>query len=211
MSLRPCGRDIINTWCLRTIIKAHYHQNTLPWKNLMVNGWVMADKGIKISKHLANSKMGLKEVLNSFGADVVRYWSANGAYGRDVFFSDDGIKDGAKLQNKIWNASKFVLSFLYDWTPEKPKTILPMDLYIMQKFNDAFDKTMAQYENYEMGYAKAEIEKFFWNFCDNYIEIAKTDCISPRFMARTQSAARSGLALTFCLGCFKFFQSLCHT
>ncbi len=179
MSLRPCGRDIINTWCLRTIIKAHYHQNTLPWKNLMVNGWVMADKGIKISKHLANSKMGLKEVLNSFGADVVRYWSANGAYGRDVFFSDDGIKDGAKLQNKIWNASKFVLSFLYDWTPEKPKTILPMDLYIMQKFNDAFDKTMAQYENYEMGYAKAEIEKFFWSFCDNYIEIAKNRLYKP--------------------------------
>lgn len=179
MDMRFCGRDIINTWCLRTIIKAYYHNNSLPWKKLIVNGWVMADKGIKISKHLANSKMKVDDLVASFGADVMRYWCANGAYGRDVMFTDDGLKDGAKLLNKIWNASRFVLSFLEDYKPAKPAKILPMDLYIMQKFNQTYNKTVEFYREVEMGYAKAEVEKFFWDFCDNYIEIAKNRLYKP--------------------------------
>ena len=59
MDMRFAGRDIITTWCLRTIIKSYYHQGCLPWKSLIINGWMMADKGIKFSKHLNNSKMGL--------------------------------------------------------------------------------------------------------------------------------------------------------
>ncbi len=179
MYLRFAGRDIITTWCLRTIIKSYYHQGCLPWKNLMINGWVMADKGIKISKHLANSKMNVNDLIATYGADVVRYWCAIGAYGRDVLFSDEGLKDGLKLLNKIWNGSKFVLNFLYDYTPQKPNKILPMDNYIMQKFNEVYAKTREYYNQYEMGYAKTEIEKFFYFFCDNYIEIAKNRLYKP--------------------------------
>ncbi len=179
MDMRFCGRDIITTWDLRTIIKSYYHQNCLPWKSLLVNGWVMADKGVKFSKSKSNSKVSVVDAVRDYGADVIRYWCANGAYGRDVMFSDLGLKDGYKLLNKIWNASKFVLSFLYDYTPKKPDVILPMDEYIMHKFNDCFHKTYKFYEQVEMGYAKNEIEKFFWNLCDNYIEIAKNRLYKP--------------------------------
>lgn len=191
MDMRFAGRDIINTWCLRTIIKAYYHQGTLPWKDLLINGWVMADKGIKISKHLANSKMKLTDLLDNYGADVIRYWCANGAYGRDVMFSDEGLKDGYKLLNKIWNASKFVLSFLYDYIPKKPSEILPIDNYIMQKFNEAYKKVTSQYNQVEMGYAKTEIEKFFYYFCDNYIELVKNRLYKPEiFGAEAKESAQ---------------------
>ncbi len=179
MSMRFCGRDIITTWDLRTIIKSYYHQNCLPWKELLVNGWVMADKGVKFSKSKSNSKVSLADALRDYGADVIRYWCANGAYGRDVLFSDDGLKDGYKLLNKVWNASKFVLSFLENYVPQKPSKILPMDRYIMHKYNDMFARAYKMYENVEMGYAKTEIEKFFWSFCDNYIELAKNRLYKP--------------------------------
>ena len=205
MDMRFCGRDIITTWSLRTIIKAYYHQNCLPWKMLIVNGWVMADKGIKISKHLSNSKMDLQEILSTYGADVVRYWCAIGAYGRDVMFSDEGLKDGYKLLNKLWNASKFVLSFLEDYTPKKPKQVLPMDRYIMHKFNDAFKKTCAQYDSVEMGYAKAEIEKFFWNFCDNYIELAKNRLYRPEVYGEEAKESAQWASYNVLLGVIKLF------
>ena len=179
MNMRFCGRDIITTWDLRTIIKAYFHQNTIPWKDLYINGWVMADKGVKISKHLNNNKMDFASIMDSYGADIFRYWCANGAYGRDVYFSDDGLKDGYKLLNKLWNASKFVLSFMDDYDNIKPAKIWPQDEYIMHKFNEAYVRTVNQYENVEMGYAKVEIEKFFWDFCDNYIEIAKNRLYKP--------------------------------
>ena len=205
MDMRFCGRDIITTWCLRTIIKAYYHQNCLPWKSLIVNGWVMADKGVKISKHLANAKMNLKDLVESFGADVVRYWCANGAYGRDVMFNDDGLKDGYKLLNKIWNASKFVLSFLTDYTPKKPELVLPIDEYIMHKFNEAYTKTTKWYENVEMGYARAEIEKFFWNFCDNYIEIAKNRLYKPEVYGEASKESAQWACYNVLLGVIKLF------
>ncbi len=205
MDMRFCGRDIITTWSLRTIIKAYYHQNCLPWKMLIVNGWVMADKGIKISKHLSNSKMDLQEILSTYGADVVRYWCAIGAYGRDVMFSDDGLKDGYKLLNKLWNASKFVLSFLENYTPKKPKKVLPMDRYIMHKFNDAYKRTCAQYDNVEMGYAKAEIEKFFWNFCDNYIELAKNRLYKPEIYGEDAKESAQWACYNVLLGMLKLF------
>ena len=205
MDMRFCGRDIITTWSLRTIIKAYYHQNCLPWKKLIVNGWVMADKGVKISKHLANSKMELNDLLSAYGADVIRYWCAIGAYGRDVMFSDEGLKDGYKLLNKLWNASKFVLSFLEDYKPKKPSQILPMDRYIMHKFNDAFKKTCAQYENVEMGYAKAEIEKFFWDFCDNYIELAKNRLYKPEVYGEKAKESAEWACYNVLLGVIKLF------
>lgn len=205
MSMRFCGRDIITTWSLRTIIKAYYHQNTIPWKTLNVNGWVMADKGIKISKHLANSKMNLNDLLNNCGADVIRYWCASGAYGRDVYFSDDGLKDGAKLSNKLWNASKFALSFLYDYTPEKPENVLPMDLYIMAKYNQMFEEYTKQLEISEMGYAKAELEKFFWDFCDNYIEIAKNRLYKPEVYGTEAKKSAQWATYNVLLGILKCF------
>lgn len=179
MDVRFCARDIITTWDLRTIMKAYYHQNTLPWKNLMIAGWVMADKHNKISKSKCNAQMSLESLRDRFGSDVVRYWCSSGVYGRDVFLAEDGFKDGFRFSNKLWNACKFVYSFLYDYVPNKPKKILPMDEYIMQKFNIAYEKTLKLYENFEMGLAKEEMEKFFWDFCDNYIEIAKNRLYKP--------------------------------
>lgn len=205
MDMRFCGRDIINTWDLRTIIKAYYHNNSIPWKTLNVNGWVMADKGIKISKHLANAKMNLKDMLNNYGSDIIRYWCASGAYGRDVMFSDEGLKDGIKFSNKIWNASKFVLSFLYDYTPEKPEKILPMDEYIMAKFNEAFGKYKAQLDASEMGYAKTEMEKFFWFFCDNYIEISKNRLYKPEIYGEDAKASAQWASYNVLLGILKCF------
>ena len=205
MDMRFCGRDIITTWSLRTIIKAYYHQGTLPWKELLVNGWMMADKGVKISKSLGNAKMELSDLLSNYGADVVRYWCANGAYGRDAYFSDEGLKDGYKLVNKIWNASKFVLSFLYDYKPHKPKKILPMDMYIMQKFNEAYRETISCYENVEMGYAVEKIEKFFWNFCDNYIEIAKNRLYKPEVYGEDAKESAQYACYNVLLGALKLF------
>lgn len=205
MDMRFCGRDIITTWSLRTIIKAYYHQGCLPWKTLIVNGWVMADKGVKLSKHLSNSKLGPTEMIKTYGADVIRYWCAIGAYGRDIMLTDDGLKDGYKLLNKLWNASKFVLSFMEDYVPKKPDKILPMDRFVMHKFNDAFEKTCAQYENVEMGYAKAEIEKFFWNFCDNYIELAKNRLYKPEIYGQDAKKSAQWACYNVLLGTIKLF------
>lgn len=178
MSLRPNAHDIIRTWDFYTIAKSYYHSNCLPWKNVMVSGFVMADKNEKISKSKSNSKMSPEMLLNEKSADVTRYWASTGSLGRDIVFSEEEFKNGAKLVNKIWNASKFVLSFLENYEPKQTK-LLSMDEWIIAKFNQMQKYFIDYFEKYEIGLAMAELERFFWNFCDNYIEIAKNRLYKP--------------------------------
>ena len=98
--------------------------------------------------------------------------------GKDIIFGESEFKNGAKLVNKIWNASKFVLSFLDNYEVKEPK-LLPIDQWVIEKFNQMQRNFKAYFDKYEIGLAMAELEKYFWNFCDNYIEIAKRRLYNP--------------------------------
>ncbi|MDD4815975.1 MAG: valine--tRNA ligase [Clostridia bacterium] len=189
MSLRPNAHDIIRTWDFYTIVKSFYHTKQLPWQNVMISGFVMADKENKISKSKSNSKLSPKELIGEKSADVTRYWASTGSLGRDIVFSEEEFKNGAKLVNKLWNASKFVLSFLQDYKP-KQTSLLPIDKWIIVKFNQMQKYFKNYFEKYEIGLAIGELERFFWNFCDNYIEIAKRRLYNPQIFGEdaTESA-----------------------
>ena len=85
--------------------------------------------------------------------------------------------------NKIWNASKFVLSFLDDYEVVEPK-LLPIDKWVIAKFNQMQKYFRNYMDKYEIGLAMAELEKYFWNFCDNYIEIAKRRLYNPQIFGQ---------------------------
>ena len=183
MSLRTNAHEIIRTWDFYTIVKSFYHSNCLPWENVMISGFVMADKDNKISKSKNNAKFSPESLLNEKSADVTRYWSATGSLGKDIIFSEGEFKNGAKLVNKIWNASKFVLSFLTDYEVVEPK-LLPIDKWVIAKFNQMQKNFRNYMDKYEIGLAMAELERYFWNFCDNYIEIAKRRLYNPQIFGQ---------------------------
>lgn len=176
--LRPNAHDIIRTWDFYTIVKSFYHTNNLPWKNVMISGFVMADKDNKISKSKGNAKFSPESLIAERSADITRYWAGTGSLGRDIIFSEEEFKKGAKLVNKLWNASKFVLSFLQDFKATNVE-LLPIDKWVIAKFNQMQKRFKNYFEKYEIGLAMGELERYFWNFCDNYIEIAKRRLYNP--------------------------------
>ena len=179
MSLRPNAHDIIRTWDFYTIVKSFYHSNCLPWQNVMISGFIMASQGQKISKSKSNSKNDPIELINTYSADVVRYWTATGSLGRDILFNEDKFKIGARLTNKLFNASKFVWLFLENYKPNKTPNLKPIDKWIMSKFNEMRERFINYFDKYEVGLAMSELETFFWNFCDNYIELVKVRLYNP--------------------------------
>lgn len=179
MSLRPNAHDIIRTWDFYTIVKSIYHTGDIPWKNIMISGFVMASKNEKISKRKENSKIEPNTLINTYSSDVVRYWTATASLGCDVVFAEEEFKNGKKLVNKLWNASKFILMHLNDYNKNSTPSLLPMDEWIIAKFNVMYKKFDDYLSKYEIGLAFNELEKFFWNFCDNYIEIVKNRLYKP--------------------------------
>ncbi|AAU04142.1 valine--tRNA ligase [Rickettsia typhi] len=183
MDLRPQAHEIIRTWAFYTILKSHLHQNILPWKNIMVSGWCLAEDRSKMSKSKGNVLVPEK-LLERYGADVIRYWSANSKLGADTAYSEDIMKNGKRLVNKLWNAAKFVSIHFDKLTSEDKKVSLcaikekithEFDQWIINKLVALVKLATNALQNYEYANAIYLTEKFFWSiFCDNYLEISKT-------------------------------------
>lgn len=179
MSLRSNASEIIRTWDFYTIVKSYYHFGIKPWDNVMISGFVMANKGEKISKSKGNSKVEPLDLIKQFSADVVRYWAASGRLGTDITFSEETLLRGKKLVNKIWNVSKFVQMHLEDYQDKVFDDFEYIDKWILGNFIDMEKEYLKYLDNYEIGLALNILEKFFWNFCDNYIEIVKHRLYRP--------------------------------
>lgn len=179
MSLRSNASEIIRTWDFYTIVKSYYHFGIKPWDNVMISGFVMANKGEKISKSKGNSNVEPLDLIKQFSADVVRYWAASGRLGTDITFSEETLLRGKKLVNKIWNVSKFVQMHLEDYQDKAFDDFEYIDKWILGNFIDMEKEYLKYLDNYEIGLALNILEKFFWNFCDNYIEIVKHRLYRP--------------------------------
>ncbi|WP_375319430.1 valine--tRNA ligase [Candidatus Tisiphia endosymbiont of Oplodontha viridula] len=181
--LRPQAHEIIRTWAFYTILKAQLHENTLPWKNIMISGWCLAFDRSKMSKSKGNIIVPQK-LLEQYGADVTRYWTSKSRLGADTVYSEDVMKNGKRLVNKLWNACKFAAIHFDKLDPlDKNAEISDIESKICHKFDqwlivkliELVNKVESDMQNYEYTDAMDSIEKFFWSvFCDNYLEITKT-------------------------------------
>lgn len=184
VDLRPQAHEIIRTWAFYTMLKAHLHEGTLPWHNIMVSGWCLAEDRSKMSKSKGNI-VNPEKLLEQYGSDVTRYWSATSRLGADTAYCENTMKNGKRLVNKLWNAAKFVSQhFSAISLEDKNKTLddlvasgkicRNMDLWLVSEASVLVRKATKEMENYEYASAMHLIENFFWsNFCDNYLEITK--------------------------------------
>ncbi len=180
--LRPQAHEIIRTWAFYTIAKAHLHANDIPWKNIVISGWCLAADKTKMSKSKGNVVTPVA-LIEEKGTDAVRYWASTSRLGTDTAFSEDLLKIGRKLVNKLWNASQFASLNLskIEGTPttaaqdaKNGKISEALDLWILSRLNQCVIKATKGFETFEYCDARVAIEDFFWNdFCDNYLELVK--------------------------------------
>ena len=180
MSMRTHAHEIIRTWTFYTIVRSLYHTGKLPWKDLMICGFVLAKKGEKISKSKGNDALDPKRLIQAHSADVLRYWTAGARLGTDTFFSADELGIPQRFITKLWNASKFAISHLADFEPDGPVELLPIDRWMMERVKQTAMNASKLMAEYEIGAARHEIDELFWrDFCDHYIELVKARLYEP--------------------------------
>jgi valyl-tRNA synthetase len=180
MGMRTQAHEIIRTWAFYTIVRSLFHTGSLPWKDVMICGFVLAKKGEKISKSKNNAVSSPSELIQKYSADALRYWAAGARLGTDTMFSEEDLKASNRFITKLWNAAKFCIMQLEGYNGEKPQELLPIDKWIMESLKKTEKLAIENLNQYEIGLAKHEIDEFFWNdFCDNYLEIAKDRLYKP--------------------------------
>jgi valyl-tRNA synthetase len=176
MDLRPQGHDIIRTWLFSTVLRAELETGSLPWRDVALSGWILDPDRKKMSKSKGNVVTPV-DLLDQFSPDAVRYWAASGRPGTDTAFDQGKMKIGRRLATKLLNASKFVLGF-----PEpaaSAQVTESLDHSMLRQLDEVVRRATADLEAYEYTAALERTERFFWQFCDDYVELVKDRAYGP--------------------------------
>jgi valyl-tRNA synthetase len=169
MDLRPQGHDIIRTWLFTTVLRAHLGHGALPWKHAALSGFITDPDRKKMSKSKGNVVTPMA-MLQEHGSDGVRYWAAGARPGADTIFEPSQMKVGRRLAIKLLNAARFALM---QADPQGPITE-PLDRGMLTALADLVKAGTVDLEAYEYSGALQKTEKFFWEFCDDYLELVKS-------------------------------------
>jgi valyl-tRNA synthetase len=218
MDLRPQAHDIIRTWLFSTIVRSYLEFGCLPWSNAALSGWILDPDRKKMSKSVGNV-VTPRGLLEQHGSDAVRYWAASGRPGTDTAFEETQMTVGRKLALKMMNASKFVLSpklwagnVEADLALDEPtaggaageaaaaalRTSLavdPVDVALLNSLSELVSVATRAFEDYDYARALERTESWFWDFCDNYLELVKSRAYGEMGLERATSA-RTALAVS---------------
>ncbi len=168
MDVRPQAHDIIRTWLFSTVLRSELEFGTLPWSNAAISGWVLDPDRKKMSKSKGNvvTPMGL---LEEHGSDGVRYWAASGRPGTDTAFDTGQMKVGRRLAMKFLNAARFILAK----SEPRGEITHPLDVGVLANLQQLVHESTAHLGDYDYAWVLQRVETFFWDLCDNYLELAK--------------------------------------
>ena len=172
------GADILFFWVARMVMMSLYINDEIPFSYVYLHGIIRDELGRKMSKSLGNSPDPL-DLIAKYGADAIRFsFLYNTSQGQDIHFSEKLLEMGSTFANKVWNASRFVLSNLEDFDKNAvidEKEFKLEDRWILSKLQTASRQINEYMNKYELdSAAKVAYEFFRGNFCDWYVEIAKT-------------------------------------
>ncbi|WP_254787448.1 valine--tRNA ligase [Curtobacterium sp. UNCCL20] len=193
--VRPQAQDIIRTWLFTTVLRSQLEADTVPWKHASISGFIVDPDRKKMSKSKGNVVTPLS-ILEQHGADAVRYWAASSKLGTDAAFDPQNpkqIKVGRRLAIKVLNAAKFVYGFPL---PEGATSVTePLDVDVLAELGSVIEQATTAFDSFDHARALEVTERFFWTFCDDYLELVKERAYGTATDSTHETQASAVLAL----------------
>ena len=178
-SLNSTARDIINLWVTRMIFSGLFFMGEAPFQDVIIHATIQAADGRRMSKSLGTG-VDPREIVKRYGADALRAWAAQVAMSsQDVRFDESRIEGYKRFSNKLWNATRLVLSSIANEAPKGSPSpdgdLGPAERWILSRLQATVREVTAGIEEYAFQRSIEAAYDFAWHdFCDWYLEAAKS-------------------------------------
>jgi len=176
--------DILFFWVARMIMMGLKFMDEVPFRQVYIHALVRDAEGQKMSKSKGNVVDPLI-MMDKYGTDAFRFTlTALTSQGRDICLEEKRIEGYRNFINKIWNAARFSLANLGDFTPgqlpaEKLEHSLA-DKWILSRLQRVISQTGGALDDYRFNDLASQLYQFFWHeFCDWYLELIKLRLADP--------------------------------
>jgi isoleucyl-tRNA synthetase len=173
------GSDQHRGWFQTSLIPTVAVKDAAPYKNVLTHGFVVDGQGRKMSKSLGNF-ISSEQLINKYGADIVRLWIASSDYREDIRVSDEIIKGLSDAYRKIRNTIRFLLGNVGDFNVKNSlsfKDMQEIDKYALSRLQRLISSTAAAYESYEFHKAASVINNFCAVFLSGFYLDALKDTL----------------------------------
>jgi isoleucyl-tRNA synthetase len=178
------GSDQHRGWFQSSILTAVASTGTAPFETVLTHGFVVDDKGRKISKSEGNY-IPADKMITTYGADVLRLYGASMDYTNDISVSERGIKEMSEAYRKIRNTFRYLLGNLEDYKAFDSDDTLTLaalheiDRWVLGQLNHVIRDVLAAYEKFEF----YRVYQRIYQFCAVELSSFYLDVLKDRLYA----------------------------
>jgi valyl-tRNA synthetase len=206
MSLRPQSHDIIRTWAFYTILRSKLLCDSIPWKDIMMGGFILAADGSPMHASKGNVINPLK-ILDESGAEPLRYYATTCALGKDNAFRQQDIVRGLHITRKLYNIQQLISVAVEKGrdngidassiTLEQVRNDLhPIDIWLLSLYSKLVEECTEEMNRFRFDRSVRDTVYFMWHrLADHYLEIVKNRIYAGNDRALLFTLYRVGLGI----------------
>ncbi|WP_297950445.1 isoleucine--tRNA ligase [uncultured Lactobacillus sp.] len=187
------GSDQYRGWFNSSLITSVAVTGKAPYKEVLSQGFVLDDKGHKMSKSLGNV-ISPNDVIKKMGAEIIRLWVAQADTTSDVAVSMGILQQSAESYRKIRNTFRYMLANTSDFDPKENRVayadLRSVDQYIEVKLDDLVKDCLAAYDKFDFttvfkkvfNFISNDLSAFYLDFAKDVLYIDGEDSHSRRSM-----------------------------
>ena len=170
------GGDQYRGWFQSSMLTSIATNGIAPYKTIITHGWTVDGEGKAMHKSLGNA-VAAEDVINEYGADILRLWVASTDFKTEGRISKSILKQLSDIYLKIRNTARFILGNLYDYDPDSPvptNDMVELDRWALAQLNELVVRVNESYERYEFHPIYHNIHNFCTVTMSNfYLDIIK--------------------------------------